>query len=383
MPETHSLHLEALARTLETCCPALTSPGPAAPFFSLSDPLICRARSTDSALIRAELEKRCLSALTEPEQRVLWDRLLSLVEHTPLGDDLLALRCFSSLPCTGDHLAALLTCCFLHCALTAESAAPGLPAPRHDPASMDHYHRYASAFRFHLKTGGETRTFFFAEALLEYIAAHDLLIAGLTCRDGAVYAEGSPLPSGLKLVRVDTDADMEQARRAVDAHLNEFREKRSWAGEPLSSMLEKGLRKGSWMGYCYRTPEGVPACYLDGKLRGDGDLELGIQLTDPRYRRKHLASSLIRLFQLKFMSNGVVTGTYEENTGMRTALTHCGFREHLFRDPVSGLYTSRPRERVNPDPALRADPACLTHSVYYIVPSLISRIWDSTDPNKA
>lgn len=102
----------------------------------------------------------------------------------------------------------------------------------------------------------------------------------------------------------------------------------------------------------------------------DGDVELGILLTNSQYRLKGLATSLIYLFRLKYPGNRVYAGTYEENYGMRRTLKKTGFVPNKFYDEKLKVTSHRIRERF--DPAYPEDERHLTNSVYYIVDSIHS-----------
>lgn len=57
-------------------------------------------------------------------------------------------------------------------------------------------------------------------------------------------------------------------------------------------MIQNGLDTGKWSAYGYFDGGNLIA-YLDNKLRIDGSVELGALLTEPKYRRYHLASTAL------------------------------------------------------------------------------------------
>lgn len=82
---------------------------------------------------------------------------------------------------------------------------------------------------------------------------------------------------------------------------------------------------------CLQNKENHLVSYLDYKIRTDGDIELGIQLTSETERKKHFATALINYLRFKYMYAKFFTGTYEENEKMRAVLKITGFHEYLLK----------------------------------------------------
>lgn len=344
-------------------------------------------------LILRNLEYRYFRYMTPDQKKSLWSQLQSIIQHAQFDPE----NSFGLTDCikmnfSNENLCILVSKCFLYCVtfsnrdfnaqnsnqvLSPASVLPTLEQlPDYDPySSLGDYRANSKALQFSLTEPGKTTDFFSLERVLDYIKANHLMIYKLDCQDQALMLDCRPLPDGLTLFRLE-EQDIEQARQAVEDHKDEFRNKVSWKGKELFEMLDNGLKSGVWTAYGYRTPSGELAAYLDYKIRTDSDLELGIQLTDPAYRKKHIASSLVYLFMLMFADSRVVTGTYEENRGMRKVLTDCGFKPHVFYDPVNKLSTSYIRERINPK--YPDDPLARSNSVYYESSSLTSKIWEKS-----
>ena len=403
-----SLHLAALAHLLQSQAGALTAaPADALTLLhtlALPDDLVGRTdmedahrffettRSADPALILRNLEERWLCRTTLPQREALWAGLQSLLAETDLGlYDAFRLKEFLGASFTEGHLRALLYHSFFFCLfLDREDALPPAPAPiltsadampplrkleDYEPAGRTFCRTSSTAVQFQVHLGTQSRLFHFEDQVLEHIRANALMVETMDYERGVLHILCRPLPDGLRLVQLTTEEEFEQARDAVWAHLDEFRSKVTWNGRLLSDMLFHGMSTGIWSSFAYRAPDGTLASYIDYKRRACSDIEVGIQLTDPAYRKKHLAGSLLWLCMLKFMDADLLSGTYEENMAMRKAMLNCGFRPQDFRDPLNGLSCNRIRERVAPDRP--EESLARTNSVYYRAPSLSSRIWQA------
>lgn len=101
---------------------------------------------------------------------------------------------------------------------------------------------------------------------------------------------------------------------------------------PLYDMVYNGLHIRKWIGYAYYNESGHMIAYLDYKIRMDGSIEIGTQLTESTYRGNGLATSLMYLFKIIFFGYRLFGGTSEENIGMRSVFEKTGFKENLFYD---------------------------------------------------
>lgn len=158
-------------------------------------------------------------------------------------------------------------------------------------------------------------------------------------------------------------------------HEEEFRRKVSWRERRLSEMIQNGLDTGQWSAYGYFDSDGKLIAYLDNKLRIDGGVELGALLTEPEYRRYHLASSLIYFYKLLYPHCRVLGGTFEENHNMIKTFQATGFSRILYYDRTTMQKTKTIRERI--DPKHPNDPEKYTNSVYYFSESLIAQAFSS------
>lgn len=207
------------------------------------------------------------------------------------------------------------------------------------------------------------------ERCTEYILEHNVIIKKIDCSLGRIDMVCVPLdenPYCLKRVEAN---DYNQVRHFIDLYKDEFRTKIWWEDE-LSKMVYHGLNTEIWTAYAYYTADGFIAAVLDYKIRSDSNIELGTEITIPKYRRKSLATGLINLFRFRFMNSCLFSGTFEENVGMRRVFEKTGFKEHLFCDEDGKETSNRIRERY--DPNFPNDTTKLTNSVYYYANSLLT-----------
>jgi len=169
-----------------------------------------------------------------------------------------------------------------------------------------------------------------------------------------------------------TREESHMAEEFVLRHEEEFRRKVSWRERRLSEMIQNGLATGQWSAYGYFDSEGKLIAYLDDKLRIDGGVELGALLTEPEYRRYHLASSLIYFHKLLYPHCRVFGGTFEENHNMIKTFQATGFSRILYYDRKTMQKSETIRERIDPN-----DPKKYTNSIYYFSESLISKAFSS------
>ena len=74
----------------------------------------------------------------------------------------------------------------------------------------------------------------------------------------------------------------------------DFTARRSWPTQDAGEMASAGLREGLWQALGIADESGVLESYLDYKLRGDAELQIGFIITDTPRRRSGLATGLIR-----------------------------------------------------------------------------------------
>ena len=207
------------------------------------------------------------------------------------------------------------------------------------------------------------------ERCTEYILKHSIIIKKIDCSLGLIDMMCVPCSENpYKLKRVEAN-DYSQVKHLIGLYRDEFRTKIGWK-EDLTEMVYHGLDTEVWTGYAYYTADGFIAAYLDYKIRSDSNIELGTEITLPKYRRKNLATGLINLFRFRFMNSCLFSGTFEENEGMRRVFEKTGFKEHLFCDEDGKETSNRIRERYHPD--FPKDTTKLTNSVYYYVSSLLT-----------
>lgn len=206
------------------------------------------------------------------------------------------------------------------------------------------------------------------EHCLELIIQNNIPITKIDCSLGMINIHCSaPFQNGLYLKRIDEN-NYGKARDFIYQYESEFKPKKWWK-DTLPNMVYNGLSKGIWTAYAWYDSDNNIISYLDYKLRTDGYIELGTQLTSASYRSLGLATSLIELMRLKFINSCFFTGTYEENEGMKHVFKKIGFQETLFYDPETDTHSNRIKERINPDfPDVSEK---MTNSVYYNLVSIM------------
>lgn len=309
------------------------------------------------ALIKENFKKRVLSYWNESQKKHFLFGLQELISHTNLGEDVLRLSDFMGIPydtyrdnemmfCTFAANAILFALSVSNSSIFAKESGELNPATlteyinllpedvrsHYDPYTLSSRHSHSSAIEFQLMPDGvihAAKIFHSPERLLDFIIKKSLLITKINCTGKAVILHYRDVgKEGYKLKRIG-NRDIESVYKFIKSHHNEFREKVSWNGENIEDMAKEGLEK-IWTGYAYFDSNGLLASYLDYKLRLDSDLELGIALTSEKHRMKSLSTGLINFLRLKFMSQRLFTGTYEENNAMVQTLETCGFLPTIF-----------------------------------------------------
>lgn len=347
-------------------------------------------------LIKENFKKRIFAYWNESQKERFWIGLQQLIAHTNLGEDVLRLGDFEGIPydtnrnnesmfCSFAANAILFTLSVSNGDISTEKSKELDPAAlteyinllpedvrsHYDPYTLSGRHSHSSAIEFQLMPDGvihEVKTFHSLEKLLDSIMKKGLLITKIRCTGKKIILQYRDAgKEGYTLKRI-AKRDIESAYEFIKNHHNEFREKVSWHGENIEDMAKDGLKE-IWIGYAYFDSEGRLASYLDYKLRLDSDLELGIALTAEDHRMKSLSTGLINFLRLKFMSQRLFTGTYEENVAMRKTLETCGFLPNYFYDKNSKIFTCLVRERL--DPSDRNNELKYTNSIYYYCNSLL------------
>lgn len=219
------------------------------------------------------------------------------------------------------------------------------------------------------------KTFFSSEKCLDFIIDNRFKIKSISTSLDGVEILVEPL-SGKKelIIRCIQPTDYSLVKAFIQEYESEFRPKLSWKGRMLSDMAFHGLSIGKWVAYGCFDVEGRLIAYMDYKMRLDGDIEIGIQLTDVQYRKQGFTYSLINILRMKFPNARFFIGTYEENIPMRNVLTKIGFKENLFYDPEQHIVTNLINERINP--LYPDNKEMLSNSAYYYIDSLFEQILD-------
>ena len=116
-----------------------------------------------------------------------------------------------------------------------------------------------------------------------------------------------------------------------------FTPRRSWPTQDAGEMACSGLREGVWQGLGIADESGVLQSYIDYKLRGDSELQIGFILTDAPRRGSGLATRLIDHLRTLYPNHSIITTTTGRNRAMRSVLERAGFHPVGIRfDRVNG-----------------------------------------------
>lgn len=350
-----------------------------------------RAQCCTTQLILDNFQDLYFNELTLEQRRGFVQELQGLVEQTDFGFDPLNLRFYTAYTYDDNAELNTMSCRFAANAIywcllgpntekdvqsrDVASLNPWLPKDiaHYDPYSRDYHKKNSTALRFELIDQGgaaEDICCHSHERALELVVERGLVITRIECEHGVIRLHYSGRAGeGLTLRRLERE-DIPAAVAFVQDHLWEFKPKWSWGERTLAQMTRKGLETGKWTAYAYFNSSGKMVAYLDYKMRSDGEIELGVQLTDPVCRKQKLATGLVNFHRFKFMNNRLFVSTFEENGAMRHVLEVNGFRPNYFYDPKTKLATNIIRERIHPD-----DPQnkkLWTNSVYYFADSVLS-----------
>lgn len=336
--------------------------------------------------LQHNIESRIIHYLTKQQQAQLLEALKALVRQLPLNEDPTGLKVYLDLYYSdngdnlryGNFLAKCVQFCLLMPNTPGETAKlawfnKGSIAGERDPyrlVSDDVGSTAISVSLFDIREFQEPKEYHCFDKLIQRIINQCLIIKNIDCSSGAIHVISDRFPkNGYILRRLEkTDADM--AQQFIRCHEEEFRQKRSWDGVPLSTMAYEGLEAEIWTAYGYFSPDGKLISYLDAKLRIDGGVELGIALTDPQFRGMQLATSLIYFFRLLYAHWRLFGGTYEENRSMRRTFDTTGFTGIMYYDRKTDKITKKIAERI--DLMYPEDKSKDTNSVYYFAESLMT-----------
>ncbi len=104
-----------------------------------------------------------------------------------------------------------------------------------------------------------------------------------------------------------------------------FTPRRSWRTQDAGEMACSGLQDGAWQGLGVADEGGVLESYLDYKLRGESELQIGFIITDTPHRRSGLATRLIDHVRRLHPNHSISTTTTGRNWAMRSVLERAGF----------------------------------------------------------
>lgn len=339
--------------------------------------------------LQYNIESRIIHYLTKQQQAQLLEALKVLVRQLPLNVDPTGLKVYLDLYYSdnGDNLrySIFLAKCVQFCLLMPNTPDEtekldwfdkGSTAGGRGPyrlVSNDIGSTAISVSLFDIRKFQEPEEYHCFDKLIQQITNQCLIIKNIDCSYGVIRVISDRFPkNGYMLRRLEkTDAGMVQ--QFIRCHEEEFRQKRSWGGVPLSSMAYEGLWNEIWTAYGYFSPDGKLISYIDAKLRIDGYVELGIALTDPQFRGMQLATSLIYFFRLLYAHWRLFGGTYEENRSMRRTFDTAGFTGIMYYDTQTDKITNKIAERINPmHPEDRSKD---TNSVYYFAESLMTLVF--------
>lgn len=336
--------------------------------------------------LQCNIESRIIHYLTKQQQAQLLEALKELVRQLPSDSDPTGLKIYLDLyySYNGDNLrySNFLAKCVQFCLLMPNTHGERPKQAWFNKSSiageLDPYRLVSndigstaiSVSLFDIGKFQAPKEFHCFDKLIQEILNQCLIIKNIDCSSGVIRVISDQFPKGGYMLRrlEKTDADM--AQQFIRCHEQEFRQKRSWDGVPLSSMAYEGLWSGIWTAYGYFSPDGKLISYLDAKLRIDGGVELGIALTDPQFRGMQLATSLIYFFRLLYAHGRLFGGTYEENKSMRRTFDTTGFTGIMYYNPQTDKITKKIAERI--DLMHPEDKSRDTNSVYYFAESLMT-----------
>ncbi len=361
------------------------------------------AQDSDILRISENVKNRLFEYLDKEQSQMFLDKLCSLIKNLPKGQNILRTQELSKKLSTIDPqkpnsmlIAYEITAhCIYFCLIVKNKREkdrdnrddinvqhlPDLPQnilEHYDPYNYLDRKRQSKTITIELidTSGANTvKQFHILELAREYVLNHAIVITKIICTSRVIklqYHSGESM--GYCLTRIEGYSECKRVYELINNHLNEFKPKLRWRPHTLAEMVFNGVNGSEvenispkWVGYAYYDQSGEIAAYLDYKLRCDGDIELGCQLTAVNHRHRHLATGLINFVRLSFASYHLYTGTYEENIFMRRALENCGFIPNYFYDKKLKIRTNKIRERVNEN-------GLLSNSVYYQAFSLLSQM---------
>lgn len=345
------------------------------------------ARTVGLDKLRYNIESRIINHLTKQQQAQLLEAVKDLVRQLPPNSDPTGLKVYLDLYYSDNDDILLrynifLAKCVQFCLLMPNTPSEterwawfnkAATAGERDPyrlVSNDIGSTAISVSLFDIREFQEPKEFHCFDKLIQQILNQCLIIKGIDCSSGVIRVISDRFPRNGYMFRRLEKADADMVKQFIRYHEEEFRQKRSWDGVPLSSMAYEGLWSEIWTAYGYFSPDGKLISYLDAKLRIDGGVELGIALTAPQFRGMQLATSLIYFFRLLYAHWRLFGGTYEENKSMRRTFDTSGFTGIMYYNPQTDMITKKIAERI--DPMHFEDKSRDTNSVYYFAESLMT-----------
>lgn len=171
----------------------------------------------------------------------------------------------------------------------------------------------------------------------------------------------------------DSDEDIDKCINLVYKYQNEFLPKVTWKNNNYSiyQMSIKGLKTGKkWRALAYfKKYNGQEhlISFVDYKQRIDSNIELGIALSNDKYRGSGLVTSLIYYHILNNFFAPMFTGTYDTNKPMKDILKNCGFTDHYIIDHELKQKSNVIRERFEVIPEPGQEPQNVNRDSYYYI----------------
>lgn len=244
-----------------------------------------------------------------------------------------------------------------------------------DPHGRDEKTSLSSAVQIQVTIGEEeTHTFYDFRRCVDFIVKKNLKIVFVNCIYPKIFVDTELLENSLTIRRVEEE-DYLKVYELIKRYNSEFKPKVSWKGRTLYDMALNGLQSQKWSGWGYFDENGEIVGYVDEKIRTDAAIEIGIEVVDPKYRKQHLASSLLFLLKLENPNSIFYAGTFEENDSMIATFVSTGYVPNRISFTVDGKKTHRLKERISVEH--KDDYKYYTYSVYYKAESLFDMLRES------
>lgn len=171
----------------------------------------------------------------------------------------------------------------------------------------------------------------------------------------------------------DSEEDIDKCLQLMFKYKDEFLPKITWRNNDYSiyKMSEKGLKSGrKWRALAYFKKYGGKErliSYVDYKQRIDGNIELGVALSNDKYRGGGLVTSIIYYHILNNFFAPIFTGTYDKNKPMKDILKNCGFTDHYIIDREKNEKSNVVKERFEVIPEPGKEPENINRYSYYYI----------------